>query len=281
LARLVAQYLGVAALRDGKLVGYLTAMFIPEFRGRAPGAYSPEWGHAVAPGEGADVYRGMYEALASVWVAHGCLDHAVTLLAHDRQALETWFWQGFGLCNVDAARPVGPVPAGAGAPVRVRRATAADAGALLPLLREGDEHYARAPIFLHREHLMDETALSRLLADERISLWLAEDRSGLIGWMKEKIGATNACQVVRDAGTVAVCGAYVRADSRRRGVGSLLLRAVVNRAAAGGFERVTVDFEPANAPASSFWLKHFSPVCHSVLRHIDERVASLARPTRG
>jgi hypothetical protein len=34
-----------------------------------------------------------------------------------------------------------------------------------------------------------------------------------------------------------------------------------------------VDFEPQNIPAAHFWLKHFQPVCYSLIRHVDERIA--------
>jgi hypothetical protein len=29
-----------------------------------------------------------------------------------------------------------------------------------------------------------------------------------------------------------------------------------------------VDFEAANVAASRFWLRHFSPVCYSLIRHV-------------
>ena len=38
-------------------------------------------------------------------------------------------------------------------------------------------------------------------------------------------------------------------------------------------ERCAVDFEPQNIQAAQFWLKHFEPVCYSMIRHVDERIA--------
>jgi hypothetical protein len=40
-----------------------------------------------------------------------------------------------------------------------------------------------------------------------------------------------------------------------------------------GYERCAVDFEPQNLAGARFWLKHFQPVCYSLIRHVDERIA--------
>jgi hypothetical protein len=40
-----------------------------------------------------------------------------------------------------------------------------------------------------------------------------------------------------------------------------------------GYERCAVDFEPMNVLAARFWLRYFSPVCYSLVRHVDERIA--------
>jgi hypothetical protein len=34
-----------------------------------------------------------------------------------------------------------------------------------------------------------------------------------------------------------------------------------------------VDFESANLPGSAFWLRHFEPVAHSLMRRVDSRLA--------
>ena len=42
---------------------------------------------------------------------------------------------------------------------------------------------------------------------------------------------------------------------------------------------MSVDFEAANQLARGFWLQHFQPICHSLLRKVDERIL-WGRPTR-
>ena len=39
-------------------------------------------------------------------------------------------------------------------------------------------------------------------------------------------------------------------------------------AAAQGYVRCAVDFEPQNLTAMRFWLKYFDPVCYTLVRHV-------------
>jgi GNAT superfamily N-acetyltransferase len=64
-------------------------------------------------------------------------------------------------------------------------------------------------------------------------------------------------------------------EARHTGVGTALLSRVIDWARSAGFERLAVDFETANVLARRFWLRAFSPICLSLERHLDDR---LARP---
>ena len=89
---------------------------------------------------------------------------------------------------------------------------------------------------------------------------MAEDAGGrLLGMMKQSLGSSAACTVVRDSGTVACTGAYVLPAARHLGIGALLLGAMVDWAGRHGYQRVALDFEAANIHGSSFWLKHLTP----------------------
>jgi hypothetical protein len=81
LADLTSQHPAVAALDGSRLVGYLAAWLVDDFRraGRKT-AYSPEWGHAALPGQEHLVYRTLYRLAADRWTASGCQMHAITLL---------------------------------------------------------------------------------------------------------------------------------------------------------------------------------------------------------
>ena len=60
---------------------------------------------------------------------------------------------------------------------------------------------------------------------------------------------------------------------RGTGIGTALLRHGFEWARSSGYTHCSVDFESANLPGSRFWLRHFEPVCHSLMRRVDPRLA--------
>ena len=122
-------------------------------------------------------------------------------------------------------------------------------------------------------------ALIAFLADPNVVIWLAEDADGrVLGTMKGTLDSTDASTVVRDRGTLACTGAYVLPDARNRGIGALLLEALVGWARDHGRERVALDFEAANIYGSRFWLDHFTPVCYSLIRHVNDHILPTPPP---
>jgi hypothetical protein len=106
---------GVIAMRDGRLIGFLLGMVLPEFRGKR-GVYSPEWANAVDAEDSRETYREMYAHLSACWVADGCFTHVITLLAHDRETIDTWHWLGFGKNWGDEDGPCQPTVCWLGRP---------------------------------------------------------------------------------------------------------------------------------------------------------------------
>jgi hypothetical protein len=86
---------GVAALSDGRLVGYLVwDLTIDAFRGRI--AWMRGAGHALGPDADADLYRDLYAAAGPRWLAYGCFKHYALVPAADDAALAAWYGLGFG-----------------------------------------------------------------------------------------------------------------------------------------------------------------------------------------
>jgi GNAT superfamily N-acetyltransferase len=286
LASMAAQHPMVAAVANGRLVGYLGGIGISEFKGRDNGVYCPEWGHAVrpeaSPAERRWIYRRLYETIAETWVGRGLLNQALTILAHDKAALDVWFWSSFGMLCVDVVRGVDRIavpPEARASALRVRPATPGDVPKLFPIFAEHELYYNRSPIFLPKAPMADDSELLGFLADTNTPIWLAEDRSGhVLGMMKGELNSTDGSTVVRDEGTVTCTGAYVLPAARNRGVGTLLLEALVDWAREHGHARISLDFEAANIHGSRFWLSHFTPVCHSLIRHVDDRILSAYSP---
>ena len=268
---------GFAAISDGRLVGYLAGLEIPEFKGRERGLLALGFGHAAAGDDRARVaiYRRLYAVAAGEWLRAGCHTHAITLPADDAAAREVFFRLGFGMLVIDAVRPlpgdsplVGPRPVG----VEVRRATVADAPLLLPLAHGLSDHLSGSPIFLpHEEGTLAEQA--EWLEKEGHALWLAFVDGEPVGYIRCQPAPDDVSFHVQDPGTVSVTGAFVRPEHRSRGVAACLLAELLDWATARGYPRCAVDCESANLEGSGFWLRHFAPVCYSLIRRVDERVA--------
>ena len=76
-----------------------------------------------------------------------------------------------------------------------------------------------------------------------------------------------------DPTTIDVTGAYLKPEARGRGTADALLGKLLDWARERGYARCAVDFESANPTASRYWPRHFTPVCHSLIRRLDERIA--------
>jgi GNAT superfamily N-acetyltransferase len=72
---------------------------------------------------------------------------------------------------------------------------------------------------------------------------------------------------------VAITGAFTREELRGTGIGTALLQTGLQWARSAGYTHCSVDFESANLPGCAFWLRHFEPVTHSLMRRVDARLA--------
>ncbi len=267
LARLMESCPGVAALEGDRLVGYMGWFLVERFRGtERRGAYCPEWGHAVVEEAGDGVYRAMYRSAAAQWSAAGCQVHAITLLAQDRAAERTWFWNGFGLTVVDAVRPLRPLGVSLPAALGVRKATQADAEALAILDAEHRRHYVEPPIFMMPHPPADAAEFAAFLARPKNSAWLALDGDAPAGFMRFEGYDFDGVAIVESERTISITGAYVRPAYRGHKVAAALLDTALRDYSARDFTCCAVNFESFNPEAASFWPKYFEPVCLSVTR---------------
>ncbi len=257
----------VMALDQGKLIGYLGGYLIDRFRDTdRKAAYCPEWGHATQAEGRAAIIRALYRAAAAQWTAAECQAHAITLLAQDAVAEKTWFWQGFGLLVVDAVRPLTPVEVSAAAGITIRKATAEDAALLAELDAEHWRHYLQPPILMAVQWANDPAAWADFLAAPWNSAWLAVKEGRAAGFMRFEHHSEGSADIVTAATNVAITGAYVRPEYRGHKAAVALLNAAFADYARQGIDRCSVDFESTNPEAAVFWMKHFDPVCLSVMR---------------
>jgi GNAT superfamily N-acetyltransferase len=258
---------GFAALQDATLVGYLTSWFpIERFRETARvAAYAPEWAHGSIGPDRRAIDHALYRAASAAWSSAGCDTHALTLLAGEDDALETWFWSGFGMGTVDAVRPLTPIGHATRPGLTVRRSTPGDSATLAALDVDHQRHYRNAPVFMVPPEPDDASAWTAFIERPGATVWLAEDDGQPVGFLR--FGHEfNASAVVESATAVFISGAYVRPESRGRGAATAMLDAAIRYYAAEGLASCAVDFEAFNPEATAFWLRHFTPVCHSLMR---------------
>lgn len=105
------------------------------------------------------------------------------------------------------------------------------------------------------------------LADTVESTWLAAKDHRAIGFLQFEPRVEGASDLVSSPTTVAVSAAFVRPAHRSHGVATALLNTALGEYAHAGFTGCSVDFETFNPEARAFWLRSFTPVCLSVIRH--------------
>lgn len=256
-----ASGLGAAALRGGRLIGFLAPLTFDLWGG--PGAYVPEWGQAGDPA----LVGGLYALAAARWAQVGRTVHAVTLWAHRPEVEAAWHDVGFGRAVIDAVRDL-EAPARRGRGVKVRRADRADAGRLAALERALWAHLAAAPAFRVHPPPGGRVEAARRLTDPAQPVWLAEVGGVPAGFLSLQPG-DEAPAALRSPDLVRCDGAFVLPERRERGVATALLAAALGWAAAAGFAGCTLDYESANLEAARFWpAAGFSPVLHSVARRV-------------
>jgi len=262
---------GLAAIEDGRLVGYLSWFVVERFRDTdRSGAYCPEWAHGARTQGAARIYRGLYRAAAERWQAAGCGVHVLTLLAHEEAAREVWFWNGFGLSVVDAIRWTEPLVADTPRGLSLIKARPGDERTLAEIEAEHWRHYAAPPVQMSAGAPNTEEEFAALLADKNFHAWLALEGGTAAAYLRLESRSHGAANIVAAGDAIAITGAFTRPAYRGRKLAPALLAAAIDDARAAGFRRMSVDFESFNPEAAAFWPRYFTPVCFSVMR-IPER----------
>ncbi len=267
LARLLTRGSGMVAFEEGRMVGYLSAFMVEAFRGTSrKGAYCPEWGHTADAGRQAEIYRALYRASSARWAEAGCQVHAISLLANNRAAIDTWFWNGFGLVVVDGIRPAQPVGSSLTTHLQVRRAGPGDVPAICELDAEHCRHYTQPPVFMAPVHLRSEAENLEFLQVAGSALWMGWDGSRPAGFMRFDARDFDSVDILKGEGGVKINGAYIRPEYRRHGLSKALLNAALSDYQARGMKYCAVNFESFNPEAAALWPRYFELAAYSVLR---------------
>lgn len=271
---------GVAALDGGTLLGYLIGAPRIHFQsGRTAWFDLP--GHALAPGQDAELYRDMYAALAPVWLEQGCFAHYAMIPASDDAALRSWFALSFGQEHAHGLRPIAEEEASGTAEANlefvIRQAAPGDEDALRGVADLIFRHYAKAPVYtpFFPESVAElQDGYADLIAEADTTIWLALRGDSLLGFqayvpMEEAPGVLlvpeHCCELLV-AGT--------RPEERGRGTTRALMRRAMAWARKEGYSICITDWRVTNLTAGRVWPRvGFQPAAFRLTRRIDERMA--------
>ena len=268
LEDLAGSGLSVAAVEDGRLLGFLGAYgpWKPVFHTRdTAGVFSPLHAHGVQQENRFRIWQRLYQAAAERWVEAGAASHAITLHVHDAVAKEALYLYGFGVRCMDLIRPVEEMEAASG--WQCRELPATQHSRLAPLRRALTEHLGDSPCFMKHDPAWVEEWIARK-EQEGPRVFVAEKNGQVVAFMEVDSEGEN--YAVCTPGTLNICGAYALPEYRGCGAAQALLAYMLHTFKAEGVLRLGVDCESINPTALGFWSKHFQAYTHSVVRRVDE-----------
>ena len=276
--------LGVVAIEEGELVGYLCA-YVPREDAfgttNVRGTFSPIHGHGVSAkiiGQQRDrIYSLLYQKAAEKWVKRGIRSQGIALYTHDKVGVNSFFYHGFGLRCIDLIRSLNHG-------LEVKPVSITDKKLdflelpreewkeLLELHNSLQKHLAESPVFMLFPDMDEEGLYAHTSEDVR---YFAVKANGeYIAYLKLADGGENF--VTELPGMINICGAYCRKEFRGSNVYQNLLSYVVEVLRKEGYELLGVDCESLNPTARGFWLKYFEEYTHSLVRRIDEKAVEAA-----
>jgi GNAT superfamily N-acetyltransferase len=261
------------ALENGKVVGFLNAYLINEFKGTARGALSMPPLHGILDGyDKTYLYNELYRRAADLWVKNDCYTHCIVFYANDVDVIDNWFMNGFGMFVIDAVRPIEYIIlSDYQEGIIFRKAEKGDLVNMIPLFQGIEKHLVDTPIFLCYHESEDYIKeYTDWLEVEGNNLWIAVKDQEFIGYLKTNTSEINLDEL-NDGKTMAINGAYVLPEYRGNQIMARLVNLAMKWAMDQGLSRCSTDFESANIEGRRFWLRHFIPYAYSMIRRIDER----------
>lgn len=275
--------LGVVALEDDQVIGFLCTYNPREDAfgtTKVKGTFSPIHAHGVNLNKGYNrdrMYSLLYEAAAQKWVKEGIRSHAIALYTHDKEGINSFFYNGFGLRCIDAIRSMDDIPSWVNISqfndnqrnyCEVRK----EEWRLLLQLNNGLlAHLGKSPTFMHFDP-MDEEELYRHTS-EGVRYFAVKAVGDYVAYVKISSGGENFA--TEADGMLNICGAYCDPGFRGTGVYHNLLSYLMTTLRNEGYQQLGVDCESFNPTARGFWLKYFTEYTHSVVRRIDEKAVDL------
>lgn len=270
LIHLLKNGIGLIALKDGQVVGYLGGYVVENVFGKCKGIYSPLTAHAFKKEYCNFLYQQLYSRVANMWVENKSLIHIITLYSHNKEDIDQWFWMGFGLRCVDAIRQVALINTTKKPSISIKKINKENIALLATIHKTHNAYYRSSPIFMPNEDEDPVMDLTNWLDHENHHLWGAFMNDTAVGYIR--IQPNGESIISRDSSIMNITGCYVCENKRGNGIGALLLNEVQKWLLENQYPLCGVDFESINVIGSHFWTQHFTPYTYSLVRRIDERI---------
>jgi len=247
---------GAAAIRGGRLVGYLLGAAKPSTIW-GENVWVESAGHALAENEPVETARKLYAEAAARWVAQGRTAHYLLLPSHDAALIGAWFRLAFGHQHTHALRtPAEPSPPPPH--LVVRRAVRADIPVLAELDLELPRHQGRTPTFSSGPMPTLEESLAEWeedFDDPDFTTFVVEHDGRVVGsaiaCSLEESSINNGLMRPDHAGFLGF--AAVRPDARGLGAGRALSDAVMAWALQQDYPVIATDWRETNLLSSRAW----------------------------
>ena len=273
---------GVAALDDGRLVGYLIGD-MPTERREVWGcsAWVRLAGCAIAPNQSASLAAELYAALASRWVADGCFTHLVFLPVADPCLVQAWFALSFGIEQVYALltlQDCHPNTSVESPGLEIRLATLDDRDTLGGMSQIIRRHLAQAPVWCPSFPEEDQdyrTGYASMVDDPTATVWLAFRQGQAVGFQAYfPTEPTGDDDLVVPAQCIELSLAGTVESARGRGIGRALTHHGLTHAIENEYRYCLADWRGASFLAGRFWPRRgFRPVAYRLARRLDTRIA--------
>jgi ribosomal protein S18 acetylase RimI-like enzyme len=248
---------GAAALRDGRLVGYLIGA------PRDPAIWGDNvWveaaGHAA---EEAELLRDLYAAAAEEWFEEGRTRHYALVPATDAGLVDAWFRLGFGQQQAHALQEITSVEPRVPDGFEIREPREKDVEALIAVELALPIHQQSSPVFsgisLPGEDEMRAEWHSTLAGndDETVLIGLRDGRPLACWSFAPASSSTHYQGLMQPERASYLAFASTLPEARGSGVGLALSDATLAAAAERGYSAMVTDWRVTNLLASRFWPK--------------------------
>jgi ribosomal protein S18 acetylase RimI-like enzyme len=261
---------GTAALRQGRIVGYLIGT-PREAKTWGENVWVELAGHAVEEPE--DI-RDLYAGAAARWVEERRTRHYALVPASDPRLVEAWFRLGFGQQHAHGLQEVTPRDVAPPRGIEIREPREEEIEELIEVDLALPAHQSRSPVFSTigrpmREEVREEWN-STLAGDEEHVLAAYDDGRPVAVWSVAPLEVSSQHRGLGRPERAAFLGfASTLPEFRGSGVGLALTDASFAWAAENGYEVMVTDWRVTNLLSSRFWIKRgFRPVFLRLYRSI-------------